>query len=67
VVDGITGLGQGRWRRIKGPRPWLGMMMRRLCGGFDDGMCSGEVDDGAGSREIFGEKFWQPDGVSENL
>jgi hypothetical protein len=30
-------------------------------------MGSGEVDDGAGSREIFGGKFWQLDGVSESL
>jgi hypothetical protein len=40
---------------------------QRLQGGLDDGTGSGEVDDSAGSREIFGGKFWQPDGVSESL
>jgi hypothetical protein len=30
-------------------------------------MGSGEVNDGVGSREIFGGKFWQLDGVSESL
>jgi hypothetical protein len=34
------------------------MMVQRLQGGLDDG-----ID----SREIFGGKFWQPDGVSESL
>jgi hypothetical protein len=29
----------------------------RLQGGLDDGMGSREVDDGAGSMEIFGRKF----------
>jgi hypothetical protein len=67
VVDGVTGSGRGRWQRVKGPQPWSGMTVRRLYGGFDDGTCSGEVDDGTGSRENFSGKFWQPDGVSENL
>jgi hypothetical protein len=40
---------------------------RRLQGGLDDGTGSKEVDDRASSREIFDEKFWQPDGVSESL
>jgi hypothetical protein len=43
------------------------MMARRLRGGLNNGIGSEEVDDGAGSREIFGRKFWQPDGVSERL
>jgi hypothetical protein len=30
-------------------------------------MGSKEVDDSVVSREIFGGKFWQPDGVSECL
>jgi hypothetical protein len=30
-------------------------------------MGSGEVNDGVGSRENFGRKFWQPDDVSESL
>jgi hypothetical protein len=34
------------------------MMVQRLQGGLDDDI---------GSREIFGGKFWQPDGVSESL
>jgi hypothetical protein len=38
-----------------------------LWAGLDDGTGSGEVIDGAGFREIFGGKFWQPDGVSESL
>jgi hypothetical protein len=32
-------------------------MVRRLQGGFNDGMGFGEVYDGAGSRENFGGKF----------
>jgi hypothetical protein len=28
---------------------------------------SEEVDDDVSSKEIFGGKLWQPDGVSENL
>jgi hypothetical protein len=42
-------------------------MVRRLQRGLDNGMGSGEVNDGTCSREIFGEKFWQPGGVSESL
>jgi hypothetical protein len=30
-------------------------------------MGSEEIDDGAGSWEIFGTKFWPPDGTSESL
>jgi hypothetical protein len=41
--------------------------VRRLRGGLDDSTGSREVDDGAGSREVFSRKFWQPDGVSERL
>jgi hypothetical protein len=33
------------------------MMVRRLQGGLNDGMGSVEVDDSAGSREIFSGKF----------
>jgi hypothetical protein len=43
------------------------MMARRLWRGLNDNTDSEEVDDSAGSREIFGRKFWQPDGVSESL
>jgi hypothetical protein len=68
VVDGITGSCQGRWRRVKGldrgrEQRCIGsgedsMMARRLHGGCDDGIGSvGEVDDYAGSREIFSRKF----------
>jgi hypothetical protein len=32
-------------------------MVWRLQGGLDDGTCSGEVDNGVGSREILGMKF----------
>jgi hypothetical protein len=42
-------------------------MTRRLRGGLNDGTGSREVDNGVGSREIFSEKFWQPDDVSESL
>jgi hypothetical protein len=42
-------------------------MARRLWGGLDDGMSSRVVNDGAGSREIFGGKFWLPDGIIESL
>jgi hypothetical protein len=77
VVDGVTDSGLGRWRRVKGldrgGEQWHGgseddsTMVRRLLGGLDDGTCSEEVDDDVGSREIFGGKFWQPNGVSEIL
>jgi hypothetical protein len=42
-------------------------MARRLQGGLDDGTGSGEVNNSASSKENFGGKFWQPDGVSESL
>jgi hypothetical protein len=42
-------------------------MAWRLQGGLNDDMGSRKVDDGAGSREIFGRKFWQPYGVSESF
>jgi hypothetical protein len=42
-------------------------MVWRLRGGLKDGTGSGEVNDSTGSREIFGGKFWQPDGMSESL
>jgi hypothetical protein len=78
VVDDVTGLGQGRWWSMKGldygQESWRRVsgeestMTRRLQGGLNDCTGSaGEVDDGAGSREIFGWKFWQPDGVCESL
>jgi hypothetical protein len=41
--------------------------VRRLQGGLNDNTSSGKVDDSTGSREIFGGKFWQPDGMSESL
>jgi hypothetical protein len=43
------------------------MTARRLWGGLNDSMGSGEVDDGVGSKECFGRKFCQPDSVSESL
>jgi hypothetical protein len=67
MVDRVTSSGRGRWRRVKRPRPRSGTMVQRLRGGLDGGMGSGEVDDGVGSREIFGGKFWQPDDMSESL
>jgi hypothetical protein len=67
VVDGITGSGRGRWRPIKGldcDREWRcrdswedTTMTPRLRGGLDDSTGSEEVNDSAGSREIFGGKF----------
>jgi hypothetical protein len=36
----------------KGARLWLGTTVWRLRGGLDDGTGSGEVDDGASSREF---------------
>jgi hypothetical protein len=42
-------------------------MAQRLWGGLNDGVGSGKVEDSAGSMEIFGRKFWQPDGVSKSL
>jgi hypothetical protein len=39
----------------------------RIRGRLDDGTSSGEVDDGAGSRDFFGGTFWQPDDVGESL
>jgi hypothetical protein len=77
VVDGITVLCRGRWRCVKrlnrGRERWCGgsgedsTMTRRLQGGLNDGMGSGEVNDDVDSREIFDRKFWQPDDVSESL
>jgi hypothetical protein len=77
VVDGATGSGLGRWWRAKGLNNHReqqcggseedSTMAWRCQGGLKDGTDSGEVDDGAGSREIFGGKFWQPDGMSESL
>jgi hypothetical protein len=60
-------LGSGKMAAHKGARPWSGTTAWRLRGGLDNGTGSREVDDGAGYREIFGGKFWQPDGVSESL
>jgi hypothetical protein len=67
VVNSITDSSRGRWRRVKGldygqERRRGGSeedstMAWRLQGGLNDDMGSGEVDDGAGSREIFGRKF----------
>jgi hypothetical protein len=75
VVDEVTG--SGKMAACKGldhgQKQWCGgsaedsTTVRRLRGGRDDGMGSEEVDDGAGSKEIFGRKFWQADGVSESL
>jgi hypothetical protein len=42
-------------------------MVRRLRGGLDNSTGSGEVNDGEGCREIFGGKFWHPNGVKESL
>jgi hypothetical protein len=67
VLGDVTGFGRGRWWHVKGPRTWSGTMVWRLRGGHDDSMGSGEVNDGTSSREIFGGKFYQPDGVSESL
>jgi hypothetical protein len=44
----------------------------RWCGGSGEDSTTvqrlqGGLDDGAGSRDIFVDKFWQPDGVSESL
>jgi hypothetical protein len=39
----------------------------RLRGGLDDGAYSREVDNGVGSRKIFGGNFWQFDDVSESI
>jgi hypothetical protein len=66
MVNGNTGSCRGRWWCVKGPRPWSGTMVRRLWGGLDDGTGSGEVDGNTGSKEIFGGKFLQPDGMSES-
>jgi hypothetical protein len=60
-------VGLGKMAARKGARPWLGTMARRLRRGLDDRAGSGEVNDGTGSKEIFGRKFWQPDDVSESL
>jgi hypothetical protein len=68
VVDGITGLGRGRWQRVKGLDH--GRERRRSVFGEDSTMVrrlQGGLDDGVGSRENFGRKFWQPDGVSKSL
>jgi hypothetical protein len=56
--------GQERWCVGSGEDSMTAWMLR---GGLGDNTGSGEVNDGVGSREIFGGKFWQPDEVSENL
>jgi hypothetical protein len=71
VVDGITGSDQGRWKHVKGldrgRERWCrgygedSTTARRLQARLDDGTKSMEADDGVGSMEIFGGKFWQPD------
>jgi hypothetical protein len=56
------------WSRTTGRRLRGDMTMaRRLRGGLNDGTGFGEDDDGVSSREIFGGKFCQPDGLSESL
>jgi hypothetical protein len=67
VVDGATGSGRGNWQRVRAStvvendgKEALGRTLRQRGG-------SGEVNDGAGSREIFGGKFWQPGDMSESL
>jgi hypothetical protein len=65
MVDGVTGSGQRRWRRVRASTI-VKMTARRLRRGLNDGTGSGEADDGVGPREIFGEK-WQPNGVSESI
>jgi hypothetical protein len=60
-------LGSGKMAARQGAPPLSKSMTRRLRGGHNDGAGSGEVDDGTGSREIFSEKFWQSDSVSESL
>jgi hypothetical protein len=60
------GLDRGQERRYGGSGE-DSTMAWRLRGGLDDGTGSKEVDDGAGSNEIFGRKFWQIDGMSESL
>jgi hypothetical protein len=55
------------WERHRGGSGEDSTMARRVQGGLDDGTGSGEVDDDTGSREIFGGKFWQPDGMSESF
>jgi hypothetical protein len=66
VVDGITDLGWTRWRCV---RAWtmVGNDGMEAPGILNNGMGSDKVDDGAGSREIFGRKFWQHDDESERL
>jgi hypothetical protein len=77
-LDGVTASGWGRWWCVKGfnrgqERRHGGSgedmtTARRLLGGHDDGTSStGEVDDEAGSGDIFGRKFWRLDGVCESL
>jgi hypothetical protein len=73
VVDIITGLGRGRWRRVRASTV-VGNAgtespgrTQQWCEGSDEGTGCGEVDDNAGSREIFGRIFWQLDDVSESL
>jgi hypothetical protein len=52
--DGAEAPGRTQWwcRGSGRTRQWTG---------------SREVNDGVSSKEIFGGKFWQPDGVSESL
>jgi hypothetical protein len=57
----------GEDRGAYGPRLWSRTIGQRLRGGLNDGTVSGEDDDGMSSREIFGGKFCQPDGLSESL
>jgi hypothetical protein len=63
---------RGRWRHQLGDDGAArsredSTTARRLWGGLDNGIGSEEVNNGAGSKEIFGRKVWQPDSVSESL
>jgi hypothetical protein len=55
VVDGVIGLGRGRWCIGFGEDS---TMAQRHQGGLDDGTGSEEVDNGTGSKEILDGKFW---------
>jgi hypothetical protein len=46
--------GRGRWWHVRRARPGSGMMTRRLWGGLDDGVGSGEVNDDACSKVNYG-------------
>jgi hypothetical protein len=57
MINGVIDSGRGRWWHVWRARTGSRMMTQKLWGGLNNGAGSREVDDGAGSKEIFSGKF----------